>query len=97
MEADTLSPPPWLEAMVRFATPPLAREAVLGDLCETYVSPQRYARDAVGIVPFVIFSQLRRHLNLPVLLVQLEHKSNELAVMYGYLAPVNLFSSLTAD
>jgi hypothetical protein len=33
----------------------------------------------------------------PVLLVQLESKSHELAVLYGYLAPVNAFGSLTAD
>jgi hypothetical protein len=33
----------------------------------------------------------------PVLLVQLEHKANELAVLYGYLAPVNLFGSLTSE
>jgi hypothetical protein len=33
----------------------------------------------------------------PVLLVQLEHKNNELAVLYGYLAPVNLFGSLSAE
>jgi hypothetical protein len=33
----------------------------------------------------------------PVLLVQLEAKSNELAVLYGYLAPVNEFGALTAD
>jgi hypothetical protein len=33
----------------------------------------------------------------PVLLVQLQRKSSELAVMYGYLAPVNLFSTITAD
>lgn len=33
----------------------------------------------------------------PVLLVQLETKTNELAVLYGYLAPVNEFGSLTAD
>ena len=33
----------------------------------------------------------------PVLLVQLDSKSNELAVMYGYLAPVNAFGVLTAD
>ena len=33
----------------------------------------------------------------PVLLVQLEHKTHELAVLYGYLAPVNLFGSLTPD
>jgi hypothetical protein len=33
----------------------------------------------------------------PVLLVQLESKSHELAVLYGYLAPVNAFGSLAAD
>ena len=33
----------------------------------------------------------------PVLLVQLETKTNELAVLYGYLAPVNAFGSLTSD
>jgi hypothetical protein len=33
----------------------------------------------------------------PVLLVQLDAKSNELAVLYGYLAPVNAFGSLTSD
>jgi hypothetical protein len=33
----------------------------------------------------------------PVLLVQLEAKTNELAVLYGYLAPVNEFGSLTSD
>ncbi|HEX3911893.1 MAG TPA: hypothetical protein VHW71_00185 [Steroidobacteraceae bacterium] len=33
----------------------------------------------------------------PVLLVQMEAKTNELAVLYGYLAPVNAFGSLAAD
>ena len=33
----------------------------------------------------------------PVLLLQLETKTNELAVLYGYLAPVNEFGSLAAD
>ena len=33
----------------------------------------------------------------PVLLLQLEAKTNELAVLYGFLAPVNAFGSLTAD
>jgi hypothetical protein len=33
----------------------------------------------------------------PVLLVELEPKGNELAVFYGYLAPVNAFSSMTSD
>jgi hypothetical protein len=35
--------------------------------------------------------------NAPVLLVQLEPKGNELAVLYGYLAPVNAFGVLTAN
>jgi hypothetical protein len=33
----------------------------------------------------------------PVLLVQLEPKDNELAVFYGYLAPVNVFGALTSN
>lgn len=33
----------------------------------------------------------------PVLLVELEPKGNELAVFYGYLAPVNAFSALVAN
>ena len=33
----------------------------------------------------------------PVLLVQLETKTSELAVLYGYLAPVDAFGSLTSD
>ncbi len=33
----------------------------------------------------------------PVLLVQLEAKTKELAVLYGYLAPVNAFGTLTSD
>jgi hypothetical protein len=35
--------------------------------------------------------------NAPALLVQLEPTGNELAVFYGYLAPVNAFGALTAD
>lgn len=33
----------------------------------------------------------------PVLLVELEPKGNELAVFYGYLAPVNAFSALISN
>jgi hypothetical protein len=33
----------------------------------------------------------------PVLLVQLESRTHELAVLYGFLAPVNAFGSLTSD
>jgi hypothetical protein len=39
-----------------------------------------------------VFSQ-----RAPVLLVQLESKTNELAVLYGYLAPVNAFGAITSD
>jgi hypothetical protein len=56
----------------------------------------------------VLFAKLpARHLTVdeltgysrtaPVLLLQLEAKSKELAVLYGYLGPVNVFGSLTAD
>ena len=71
METTALTPPTWLERIVRIATPPLAREVVLGDLCETYESPRHYAWEALRTIPFVIASQMRRHLNLPLLLLQL--------------------------
>ena len=71
MEDDALTPPAWLEHAVLALIPPLAREAVAGDLCETYESPHQYAREALATIPFVIFSQMRRNLNAPVLLVQL--------------------------
>jgi hypothetical protein len=50
--------------------------------------PARHLSDA----EFLSYSQ-----KAPVLLVQLEPTDNELAVFYGYLAPVNAFGVLTAD
>jgi hypothetical protein len=71
MEGAALNTPPgWLERIVVIAIPPRAREAVAGDLCETYVSPRGYVLEAVRTVPFVIASQARRNLNLPVLMLQ---------------------------
>lgn len=71
MEAAALNAPPQLlERVVVTLIPPRAREAVAGDLCETYVSPRGYAVEALRTVPFVIASQARRNLNLPVLLLQ---------------------------
>lgn len=70
MEAAALTPPPWLEKIVLALIPPCAREAVAGDLWETYVSPRQYAVEALRTVPLVVFSQMRRNLNLPVLLLQ---------------------------
>jgi hypothetical protein len=71
MEAAALNAPPaWLERIVVILIPPRAREAVAGDLCETYISPRGYAVEALRTVPFVIASQARRNLNLPVLMLQ---------------------------
>lgn len=71
MEAPALNAPPqWLEKFVLALIPPIAREAVAGDLCETYESPRQYAVEALRTVPLVVFSQMRRNLNLPVLLLQ---------------------------
>ena len=71
MEAAALNaPPPLLERIVTILVPPRAREAVVGDLCETYASPKAYALEALRTVPFVIASQARRNLNLPVLMLQ---------------------------
>ena len=70
MENAALTPPAWLERLVTFFTPPAAREAVLGDLCETCTTPYRYAAEALRTVPFVILSQMRRNANLPTLGLQ---------------------------
>lgn len=69
MEA-ALNPPEKLERIVLALIPPCAREAVAGDLCETYENPRQYLREALRTVPFVVASQARRNLNLPVLLLQ---------------------------
>lgn len=71
MEAAALTPPPWLEKIVLALIPPCAREAVAGDLWETYTSPRQYAAEALHTVPLVVLSQMRRNLNLPTLLLQL--------------------------
>ena len=71
MEAAALNPPPvWLEKIVLALIPPGAREAVAGDLCETYSTPRQYALEALRTVPLVLLSQMRRNLNLPALLLQ---------------------------
>jgi hypothetical protein len=71
MEAARLNgPPDWLERIVLSAIPPAAREAVAGDLWETYRSPRQYAAEALRTVPFVIASQVRRNLNPPAIMLQ---------------------------
>lgn len=67
---EALTPPRLLERAVLALIPPLAREAVAGDLCETYETPRQYLREALRTIPFVIASQMRRNGNAPVLLLQ---------------------------
>jgi len=63
-------PPVAAERIVRFLTPPQAREEVLGDLAERYRSPGQYVWDGLTTIPFVIASQIRRSSSLPVLGLQ---------------------------
>jgi len=75
MEAAALNTPPapppeWLERIVLAAIPPAAREAVGGDLWETYQAPRQYVAEALRTVPLVILSQARRNLNFPALMLQ---------------------------
>lgn len=53
-------PPAVIERIVRVLVPPVAREHVMGDLSERYVSPSQYLADAFRTVPFVIASRVRR-------------------------------------
>lgn len=53
-------PPALIEAIVRVLVPPAAREHVLGDLSERYVSPRAYLLEALRTVPFVVGSRIRR-------------------------------------
>jgi len=59
-----------LEQAVERLIPPAAREAVLGDLRESYAERSDYLREILKAAPYVIASQMRRHLNLPVLMLQ---------------------------
>ena len=59
-----------LEEAVERLIPPAAREAVLGDLRESCHGRWAYLCEIVKTAPFVIASQMARHLNLPVLMLQ---------------------------
>jgi hypothetical protein len=86
---------------IRDADDPLA-ETVMRDFeSEVHASFQRTGADVLFV------SMPERHLSAgelagysqtaPVLLVELEPAGNELAVFYGFLAPVNAFSALTSN
>jgi hypothetical protein len=59
-----------LERMAEGLIPPAARDAVLGDLRESYADQRHYLWEVLKAAPFVIASQMMRHLNLPVLMLQ---------------------------
>jgi hypothetical protein len=48
----------------------LARDAVLGDLRESCGTNGQYVREILKAAPFVVASQMTRHLNVPVLMLQ---------------------------
>jgi hypothetical protein len=59
-----------VEAAAERLIPPAARETVLGDLRESTADQRGYVREIVKTAPFVIASQMLRHVNLPVLMLQ---------------------------
>jgi hypothetical protein len=65
-----VTPPKFLESLVRRLLPPAVREQVLGDLHERYESPLEYIADAASVVPAAIFSQLRRSTPIPFRLLE---------------------------
>lgn len=62
-------PPSSIERLVRLLLPPASREHVVGDLSERYRSSGRYLMDAVGVLPFIIASQVRRTCDFSLLAV----------------------------
>src|ERR1700753_581513 len=60
----------WVGRAAERLIPPAAREAVLGDLRESYSARRDYLRELLKAAPYVIASQMLRHLNLPVLMLQ---------------------------
>lgn len=63
-------PPVFLVAIMNRIIPPASREAVLGDLWEEYRSPAQFVKQGLTILPFLMFSQLRRRSSWPILGLQ---------------------------
>lgn len=59
-------PHPLIERGIARLVPPLAREAVMGDLAERFRSQSQYLAEAFGILPHVIVGQIRRTTTLAV-------------------------------
>jgi hypothetical protein len=64
------APPRAIQAVVALFIPPACREEVLGDLQERCASPAKYCVDAIGAVPLVILSRIRRTADPQLLLMQ---------------------------
>jgi hypothetical protein len=63
-------PPKFLEALVGLWIPAVCREEVLGDLQEKYEGPVQYLVLAISIVPFILYSRIRRTTDAAVLLME---------------------------
>ncbi len=63
-------PHPLIEKTVSVLFPPLAREAVMGDLSERYRAPVQYLLESLGVLPLVLAGQIRRTTTCPALGVQ---------------------------
>jgi hypothetical protein len=86
---------------IKNADDPLAESVMQSFQSQVHATFQHTGNDVLFVKPptrklsaeeLVTYSQ-----KTPVLLVQLEPKGDELAVFYGYLAPVNAFGALTSD
>ena len=64
------SPSKMVERILSLLIPPACREEVLGDLYESCNSLGQYIREAVRLLPMVIFSRVRRAADPQVLLMQ---------------------------
>jgi hypothetical protein len=64
------APPKPAEIIVGLLIPPACREEVLGDLHERCTSRRQYISDALGTVPLVIMSRIRRTADPAVLLME---------------------------
>lgn len=64
------APPVFLVTIMNRIIPPASREAVLGDLWEEYRSPAQFVKQGLTVLPFLMFSQLRRRSSWPILGLQ---------------------------
>ncbi len=64
------APPKIIARALSVVIPPACREEVLGDLYEGCGSSGQYVREALRVVPMVIFSRIRRTADSQVLLMQ---------------------------